>query len=188
MRIAKTTEQAPIYQLKITLRESKPPIWRRIQVPGDVLLSKLHRILQMTMGWTDSHLHQFTIGGQDYSDPDSELEDTANEKKFKLNTVINTEKAKFHYLYDFGDDWEHEILVEKILPPAPGVHYPVCIKGARACPFEDSGGMWGYMNLLNILGDPTHEEHEEMLEWTGGPIDPEEFDMEQLNADLRRLR
>jgi hypothetical protein len=182
---------AAIYQLKVTLRGSKPPIWRRILVPADTSLSKLHRILQATMGWYDAHLHQFIVGRTFYSPPSGygfdEL-DAESTRGVKLNMIAPREKSKFIYEYDFGDSWEHEILVEKILPREPGTRYPVCIKGKRACPPEDCGGVWGYAALLETIADPSHPEHEEMLEWLGNGFDPEAFDLEAINQRLRSIR
>ena len=125
MRIAKSASQAPIYQLKITLRESKPPIWRRVQVRSDINLYTLHQIIQWSMGWTNSHLHLFDLGYEQYSDPEFEVEDTLPEKRARLSVIAPAEKAKFRYEYDFGDSWDHDILVEKILPAEPGQQYPV---------------------------------------------------------------
>jgi len=180
-----------IYQLKVTLRHIRPPIWRRIQVRSDVALLKLHRILQEVMGWYDSHLHQFLIGGEYYATRSLELDGFGppiiSERSARLEDVISGPKMKFRYEYDFGDGWEHEILVEKVLPPAEGVRYPVCVAGARACPPEDCGGPWGYAELLEAIRDPNHKEHEEMLEWVGGGFDPEAFDLEEINRALRRL-
>jgi hypothetical protein len=178
-----------IYQLKVTLRDSKPPIWRRLQVPADIALSDLHWVLQIAMGWTNSHLHQFIIGEEYYTDPRFELE--MGEKstyKARLNQVVPREGDKFAYEYDFGDDWWHDILVEKILPPEPGVHYPICVKGKRACPPEDCGGVWGYDSLLEAIQDAEHPEHDFLLEWVGGAFDPEAFDLDAINHELRRLR
>jgi|SRR5579862_3015834 len=186
----KTTPRAPqaVYQLKITLRGAKPPIWRRVQVPADFTLKKLHRVIQLAMGWTDSHLHLFDVGGIHYSDPEFEVEETNNEARIRLSQAAPVEKAKFRYEYDFGDSWDHEILVEKILPPDPAVRYPICLTGKRACPPEDCGGVWGYAELLETLADPDSEDHEEMLEWLDGDFDPEEFDVEMTNAALTRAR
>ncbi len=181
-----------IYQLKVTLKESKPPIWRRFQVPGDVTLHRLHLILQSVMSWTNSHLYRFDIGGIQYSVPDPE--DDFNELHFvdsrrtRLSKVVSREKARFTYEYDFGDSWEHQILVEKILPPEPGALYPVCLAGKRSCPPEDCGGIWGYDQLFEIIRDPTHEEYERMMEWLGGSFDPEEFNIDRVNQSLRRFR
>ena len=177
-----------IYQLKVTLKESKPPIWRRFQVPGDVTLHRLHLILQDVMGWMNSHLYRFEIGGVEYGEPDPDYAgfgiDMRNANRTKLNQVVPNEKMRFIYEYDFGDSWEHRILVEKILPAEPGAKYPVCLAGKRACPPEDCGGIWGYEDLLEIISDPLHEEYDEMMEWLGGSFDPEEFEIDLVNCIL----
>lgn len=179
--------ETPIYQVKITLEESKPPIWRRILVRSDVTLGKLHDIIQVAMGWTDSHLHQFIVGqtyyGEPYPDYGLEMRD---EQKFKLDQIVSGEGFKFRYEYDFGDDWLHRLLVEKTLPPEPGRRYPVCIQGKRACPPEDVGGVWGYDLFLEAIQNPEHPEHDEYLEWVGGEFDPEAFDLDAVNAVLCR--
>jgi hypothetical protein len=176
-----------VYQLKITLHGSKPPIWRRIQVPGDISLGKLHDVIQVAMGWLGGHLHAFEIGPDSYSDRESGLEDAINETRTKLHQVAD-EKSKFTYTYDFGDNWEHDILVEKVLPPEKGKHYPICMTGKRAAPLEDSGGIWGYYDILDILQDPNDPEHEEMLEWAGGPIDPEAFSCDEINDEFKQMK
>ena len=185
---AKGSSKATVYQLKVTLKDSRPPIWRRIQVPGDITLYKLHQVLQVVMDWTDSHLHQFIIGGRHYGEPDPEFQEVLSERRVKLSQVVRDEKARFVYEYDFGDDWLHQIVVEKILPPEEGKSYPVCLSGKRAAPPEDCGGIWGYYELLETLSNPDDAEYAGMLEWAGGPIDPEEFDLDEINQALRRLR
>jgi hypothetical protein len=184
-----TASKAPIYQIKVTLDESKPPIWRRILVPGDVTLEKLHTIIQVAMGWTNSHLHQFIVGqtrvGEPHPDYGFEMK---NERRVRLNQVAPREGSRFRYEYDFGDSWLHDLLVEKIVEPEPGQQYPVCIEGERACPPEDVGGVWGYDGFLEAIGDPDHPEHEDYLDWIGGKFDPEEFDLEETNETLRKLR
>lgn len=191
-------ENAVIYQLKVTLKHSSPPIWRRIQVPGDITLAKLHHILQATMmGWEDYHLHQFVVG--DLRDrrasvyygqptPDDWGIELQDERQVKLKQVAPREKIKFIYEYDFGDNWEHELLVEKILPPEPGVTYPRCLKGKGACPPEDVGGVWGYYSFLEAIQDPNHPEHEDMLDWIGGEFDPEAFDLDEINQALQHFK
>jgi hypothetical protein len=178
-----------IYQLKITLNDSKPPIWRRVLVPKNITLYELHEIIQTVMGWDDYHLHQFTIDSQIYGNPEydeyGDLE-TKNEKKYRLDQFVHGDRFKFHYEYDFGDGWLHNLLVEKILPKEKGIDYPVCIKGKRACPPEDVGGVWGYDNFLEAIADPTHEEHDSYLEWIGGEFDPAAFDLDGVNERLRR--
>jgi hypothetical protein len=182
-------QSSDIYQLKITLRESRPPVWRRVQVAGDATLYKLHEIIQVVMGWGNYHLHEFVIEeeryGEPYPDYDFEVED---EKKVKLSDVVLGEGDRFIYVYDFGDNWEHEIKVEKALPPEPGIKYPRLLKGKRACPPEDVGGVWGYEEFLEAIRDPGHPEHKEMLEWIGGEFDPDEFDKDEINRALRKIR
>lgn len=178
-----------IYQLKVTLKDSKPPIWRRVQVASDVSLAKLHQILQVAMGWTDSHLHQFVVGQTYYGIPDPGFDfEVEDERRARLNQVAPGVKKKFIYEYDFGDGWQHEIAVEKILQPEPGVRYPVCLAGKRACPPEDCGGVWGYESFLEIIRDLKHPEHDEMLEWAEGEFDSEAFDLNSVNQDLKSIR
>jgi len=182
------------YRLKVTLKGSKPPIWRRLEVPGDITLAELHQVLQVAMGWTNSHLHSFKIGEIYYQEPDPffdpefSMSEIKDEKNFKLQQVAPREKMKFFYEYDFGDGWEHEILVEKIVPMTEERRHPVCLKGVKACPPEDIGGLWGYYDFLEIMEDPKHPEHEEMMEWMGGPFDPDKFDLEEVNKRLKKIR
>jgi len=184
------TKNGKIYQVKITLKYVRPPIWRRVQVRGDITLAKLHEIIQIAMGWFDSHLHQFRMGKVYYGTPDidefSEL-NLKDDSKAQLGRVLTKLKQKLIYEYDFGDGWEHEILLEKILPPEPGVRYPRCIGGARACPPEDCGGTGGYANFVTAIGDPNHEEYDEYLDWIGGEFDPEEFELDEVDAALKHI-
>ena len=183
-----SSNKSPVHQLKVTLKGSSPPIWRRILVPGDISLAKLHRILQITMGWWNCHLHVFEIHGREYGQPDRNLElEFENEQRVKLGEIVS-EKDRFVYQYDFGDDWRHQIVVEKIVPREEGKRYPACVAGARACPPEDCGGIWGYANFLATIKDPKHKEHESMLEWIGGSFDSEAFNLEQVNQQLRGLK
>jgi tetratricopeptide (TPR) repeat protein len=178
-----------VYQLKVTLKGFRPPIWRRLLVPADTRLAKLHDVVQIAMGWTDSHLHQFEAGRRSIGVPDPNgWQQVEDERKVRLADVAPGEKARLRYQYDFGDSWEHEILVEKVLPTETGARYPLCTAGRRACPPEDVGGVWGYADFLDAIADPAHERHEELLEWIGGEFDPEAFDLAAINADLRRLR
>jgi len=184
MPVKKKSGEKRVYQLKVTLLEIRPPIWRRIQISGDTNLQLFHRILQAVMGWDGGHLHEFDVFGDPYGDPAFIQGEVADERKATLGQLITGEKEKFHYLYDFGDGWEHEILVEKILPLEKGTSYPVCLTGKRACPPEDCGGAPGYDNLLEILKDPSHPEREDMLDWLPGDFDPEKFDVETVNRRL----
>jgi len=181
---------AQIYQLKITLNGTRPPIWRRVLVPGDTTLRTLHYILQTVMGWTDSHLHQFVIGGATYGateyDDAGDLE-LLTEQRYRLSQVAPKPGARFVYEYDFGDGWDHTVLVEKITPPEPGARYPLCVAGKRACPPEDVGGVWGYEAFLEAIRNPRHPEHDEYREWAGDEFDPDAFDVEAVNDQLRRM-
>jgi hypothetical protein len=188
MSARKSSASQTIYQLKITLKAIRPPIWRRVQVGSNTTLGQLHEVVQTVMGWDDYHLHQFSIAGIDYGQPDLEDDfEVSNEDRVKLSQVIPGEKFKFLYTYDFGDSWDHEILVEKVLPAAADTRYPICLTGKRACPPEDCGGPWGYEELLEALQDPEHPEHAEKLEWVGEGFDPNQVDVEEINQQLAAL-
>ena len=179
------TVAPPIYQLKITLAGVRPPVWRRLRVPSSINLKNLHQILQVALGWTDSHLHAFEVAGQTYGTPHSEYPNaTRNEARVRLNEVLLKEKDSMLYEYDFGDGWEHKVVLEKIIPSTPDLSAPSCIAGARACPPEDCGGVGGYEEFLEAIRDPFHPEHEAMLEWIGGDFDPKYFDLDEVNDEL----
>ena len=171
------------YQLKVTLRGTRPPIWRRVEVKGDTTLFKLHHILQVAMGWTDSHMHQFLAKSKYYGTPDLEFPPgRQNDRKVRLDQVLRKPKERMVYEYDFGDSWEHEVMVEKVVPAAPGRgRYPLVTAGKRACPPEDCGGVPGYYHFLEVLKNPKHPDHEEVLEWSGGAYEPEAFDIQGVN-------
>ncbi len=185
-------EPSTVYQLKVTLEGIRPPIWRRIQVRGDISLFKLHKILQEVMGWYDYHLHQFLIKGESYSvisrEADMLGDDFKNEKRFRLNRVISGEKFEFTYEYDFGDSWYHKILVEKIFMPDEELKHPVCLKGKRSAPPEDCGGDGGYYHLLEALRDKGHPDHKYLMEWAGDEYDPEYFNVDEVNERLKKIR
>jgi len=191
MDSTKAPKPVCIYQIKVTLQKSQPPIWRRIQVKSNTTLHKLHQILQIVMDWGDEHAHQFIINHISY-DLSGEayhgLVETEDERKYRLNQLIPAPKFRFEYEYDFGDSWEHILLVEKILPFQKGVHYPVCLEGERACPPEDIGGISGYYRFLETLRDPKHPDYQEMRGWVGKNFDPEVFDIKKTNQALRRMR
>lgn len=181
-----------IYQLKISLSELTPPVWRRIQVPSRMTLGDLHSLIQVAMGWDNSHMHQFRVGktcyGPLYPEDFDGVTETKDEDKTTIGEVLTKPKAKLGYEYDFGDGWEHDVILEKILPPEQGVKYPVCTDGKRACPPEDCGGVWGYANMLEVMDDPEHPEHDEMAEWLGEEFDPEAFSVEAVNKALRKMQ
>ena len=186
---------APVYELKIVLLGSKPPIWRRLQVPGDANLGWLHAVIQVAMGWTNSHLHHFLTREARYTDP-RQSEDAGfgdepdrDEAKATLTQIAPHAGDQFGYEYDFGDSWEHEITVEKILPNEAAVaKTALCLDGASACPPEDCGGIWGYAELLKTLKNPKHPEHKTMKEWLGRPFDAKAFDVAKTNLWLRKLK
>jgi len=157
-------------------------------VKSDVSLAKLHGVIQCVMGWTDSHLHQFTIDGNEYGtlDEDGDNGDLLDERDFTLGDLISG--GRFQYQYDFGDDWEHVLEIEQTLPRDASIRYPVCIGGERACPPEDVGGIFDYKRFLKAISDPRHREHKHYREWIGGDFDPEEFDLNSVNRLLRMLR
>lgn len=180
-----------LYQFKITLLESQPPIWRRIQVKN-CTLHKLHEHIQSAMGWTNSHLHQFEIDGERYGDPeliDDGFEDfhCVDSTVTKISEIIpkDGKRFQFTYQYDFGDNWQHEVLFEGCLRAENGGRYPVCVEGERNCPPEDVGGVWGYAEFLEAIANPKHEQHDDFVEWAG-EYDPEEFDAGKATKAMRR--
>ena len=175
-----------IYQLKIALKGAKPPIWRRILIDNSVALPKLHETIQIVMGWTNSHLHQFIVEDRYYGmpDPNFDFEEVLDEMDYRLNQLLKKEKDSVVYEYDFGDGWEHKITLEKILPFDPEYPLPICIKAKGACPPEDVGGIWGYYDFLEALTDQNHPRHEDLKEWIGGDFDPAFYDIEKTNELL----
>jgi hypothetical protein len=179
-----------LYQLKVTLGDIQPPIWRRIVVWEDATLAQLHRILQIVMGWEDYHLHQFEIGRHLFysvPDPDDDLYErkVIDESRVQLREVVPWVGAQFEYLYDFGDSWRHDLLLEAIVLADPEAHYPRCLAGERRAPPEDVGGSPGYEDYLEALADPEHQEHENVLRWRG-PFDPEAFSLTAVNQQLQK--
>lgn len=178
---------ARVYQLKVTLLDTKPPIWRRVLVDGSGTLDHLHEVIQAAFGWWDYHLHEFEVGRTRYGvpDPDEDWgEPPRDERRTSLDAVAG-EGTSFLYTYDFGDGWDHRVVVEKVLPPMADAAVPACIDGRRACPPEDCGGTWGYRELIEILADPAHPEHDERREWLGREFDPEPFDPSDFEENLR---
>ena len=182
-----------IYQIKVTLLGTRPPIWRRLLVPAGLTLEQLHDVLQAAMGWEDCHMHDFRIGPKRFGKPDPNdrlmgLPATGNERTVRLFTVLGKVGAKAVYTYDFGDSWEHAIVVEKVLPPEPELPYPVCVGGKLQGPPEDCGGISGFYDLLEAIRDPAHDQHEEMLEWVGGDFNPAAFSVDDVNQRLAPLQ
>ena len=173
------------YQLKINIRNIDPLIWRRFAVNSDIKLPDLHKVIQTVMGWTNSHLHQFVADKEFYlePDPDSAIKDN-NYRKVKLNQILSEENQSITYEYDFGEGWEHKIILEKIIPDYIKKH-PYCIEGEKSCPPEDCGGPLGYEDLLKILSNPDDDEYEGVTEWLGDDFDPDYFDIEEINYMLK---
>jgi hypothetical protein len=192
MPTKKTEIPQEIYQIKVTLLGTRPPIWRRLLVPADLTLEQLHDVLQAAVGWQHCHMHDFRIGEKTFGTPDPDdsfmgTPATASEKTARLFRVLGKAGAKAVYTYDFGDNWQHRITVEKVLAPEPGRAYPVCVDGKRHGPPEDCGGVYGFYSLLETIGDPEHEEHAEMLEWLGEDFDPEAFSVDEVNRRLAHM-
>jgi hypothetical protein len=181
-----------VYQFKITLQDSHPPIWRRIQVKN-CTLDKLHEHIQTSMGWTNSHLNHFRIDDQLYGDPEL-MQENFEQLGYKDSTTTKIsdvlpktgKRFRFQYEYDFGDSWDHEVLFEGVVRAEPKVKYPRCLEGARACPPEDCGGVWGYADFVEAIQNPDDERHEELLEWVGGRFNPEKFDPAKATREMRR--
>ncbi|WP_406281250.1 plasmid pRiA4b ORF-3 family protein [Embleya sp. NBC_00896] len=179
-----------VHRIKVTLAGSKPPIWRRLEVSSECTLKRLHAVVQVAFGWEDYHMWAFETEQERYGVADRELGIRSAASK-KLDQVAPRVGDRLQYTYDFGDDWVHDVLVEAVARAESGTVYPRCLTGRRAGPPEDSGGIWGYEYLLEILADPSHEEHAERLEWlgleSGDRFDPAAFDVEAINALLGRL-
>jgi Plasmid pRiA4b ORF-3-like protein len=194
------TATPQVYQFKLVLVGVEPPIWRRIQVPETYSFWDLHVALQDSMGWLDCHLHVFGVAGSAAGeveqigipddDPFEGDKPTLPGWEIPITRHFVRPGTTVPYEYDFGDGWEHELTLEAIVPRQGGQKYPLCVDGARACPPEDCGGVYGYENLLTVIQDPTHEEHESMLEWLGGRFDPDRFDPKRVKFDdpARRYR
>jgi len=178
-----------VYEMKVRIKGARPAIWRRFRVSGNITFYKLHRILQEVMGWSDYHLYEFRVGKLLLGEPDPDYSpETKSARRVRLSEILIRETAQFIYIYDFGDYWEHEVTVERILSSDEELRHPVCIDGKRACPPEDCGGIWGYSDLLKIIRNPAHEEYEEMMEWLGGEFDPNQFDIDEVNRRLKAIR
>lgn len=189
--------ESRLYLLKISLVDIEPQIWRRIVVPASITLDRLHDVIQIVMGWTDSHLHQFTIGKKRYTEYLEYQEDGFEDGNYRLGDLVKQKNRKFSYLYDFGDSWEHEIVLENNRYVNPDPHYFAdsdpqsaieCLEGARACPPEDVGGVPGYYEFCKAMKNPKHKEHKSYLEWYGSDYDSEKFDVEEVYWELAKYQ
>ena len=186
-----------VYQLRITLQGIRPSIWRLVQVPNTLLLCCLHDVLQAVMGWTDSHLHQFEKDGKYWGVPEHFEDvdmDILDERQAKITDVLKAEGDSVLYVYDLGDDWQHKVVLDQILPAPDTRVGPVCLAGERHCPPEDVGGTTGYEEFLEVIFDPGHEEYQQSVRWASAMTDsaqrfqPEEFDVKAVNSALSRVR
>ncbi|ASB47853.1 plasmid pRiA4b ORF-3 family protein [Alkalitalea saponilacus] len=178
--------QAPkIYQVKITLNGIEPTVWRELRIPSDLFLHDFHKVIQTTMGWENGHLHQFMKNGRIFGFADDEPESRSDKfmdyTSIRVMDILKKDGETIRYLYDFGDYWMHEIILEAILEPDADVYYPICIDGARNCPPEDCGGPPGYQEMMKIFNHPGHPDREMLLEWLDEEWEPEEFDRELVN-------
>ena len=178
-----TKEDVNIFQMKLSLIDTE--IWRRFIVRSDTRLPEFHKIIQTLMGWTNSHLHHFKVNSLFYGPPEEDFNSSVNYEKVDLEMIVKKKGFCFYYEYDFGDGWEHEIVVEDILPFQKGHFYPECLEGQKACPPEDCGGAPGYCQILDALKDKGNPENEEILEWLGNFYNPDLFDVKGINRLLR---
>ena len=194
MATKKIASSQNIYQIKVTLLGTKPPIWRRLLVPASMTLAKLHDVLQTAMGWAGGHMHEFRTADRHFGIPDPEDRSMGmqveNERSIRLSSVLRSAGTKLIYTYDFGDNWEHAVVLEKLLPAqlSLDLEYPICIDGKLACPPDDCGGIPGYYELIEALADPEHDRHEEISEWISDGFDPQAFSMENVNRMLSPKR
>ena len=190
---ARRASPKAVIQLRISLLDHTPTIWRQLLVPGEIKLSKLHSIFQAAMGWEGYHLHQFQIGGRSYGEPDEDIEDEdiededIDEDSVHFSELVEA-PMRFSYWYDFGDNWRHEVVIESIEAVPQILKFAICVDGQRACPPEDCGGIGGFEEFLEAVSNPNHEEHLDYLQWIGHPFDPEEFSLAVTNAALQRVR
>jgi hypothetical protein len=177
-----------VHEMRVTLLDVSPPVWRQIRVPSALPLSTVHAVIQIAFGWEDRHLHEWRVGDITYglSDEDSWGEDLRDESTALLADVAPVDSL-LRYDYDFGDGWEHLVEVTAVHPYSGQVVPVACLGGARACPPEDCGGPFGYEHLIDALRDVDDAEHEDVVEWLGDHFDPAEFDMASVNNRLDQL-
>lgn len=182
-----------IVRLRIELSDMDPPIWRRVDVPADFPLRRVHDVIQAVFDWLDYHLHQFEIddrlyGATEYDEGDLDGGRLYDDRNIRLGALLDRGVERFIYRYDFGDDWEHVITVERVLDPEEGVEYPILVDGARRAPPEDCGGPPGFDAFLEAMLDEAYEEHEAMMDWYGERFDPDDLELETVEAMLSRIR
>lgn len=181
-----------LYRMHLALLESDPLIWRQLQVPGSMSLHTLHRVLQVVMGWETYHLYEFIVADHHYSEPSPEWAEydlvMENSRAVRLEMLLFGPDQRLRYVYDFGDNWEHELVVEEVVSTRAAVRAAICLDGAYAGPPEDCGGVHGYAEMLEVLTDPSHEEYESWVTWLGDRIDRETFDLDAVNRRLQGIK
>ena len=175
-----------VITMKVMLRGIKPPVWRRLAMPGTMTLGDLHLAIQAAMGWYDCHLHAFDIGGEQYGDQRS-VDDVADENRLTLSRLLRSSVVRFTYTYDFGDDWRHSIVVEEVVAADPTVDYPRFIEGARRAPPEDVGGLPGFEEFLRIMAAPDDPQHDNIMTWYGRIFEPGDIGLSTINERLAKL-
>ncbi len=183
-----------IIQLKISLAHSKPLIWRQILIHKDITFFELHHILQIVMGWSNSHLYEFNLEGYRIGEVDEEEKNNRysssevfSSTTIKISELVTQPKDSINYLYDFGDDWKHQIKVEKFHGIDTVLNYPICINGQMNCPPEDCGGIDLFYHCIDVLKDKKHPDHQEVTRWFTKKYNPEQFDKEKINRKLKKL-
>ena len=179
-----------IFTLKITLLGTKPAVWRRVEVLDCINLENLHYIVQCVMGWDNCHLHQYLSGKERYGvpSPDNDYHHVHDESQFVLADIFKRKGTKLKYEYDFGDGWLHEIVLESRVAATAEHTHPVCLGGARNCPPEDVGGVWGYAELLESVSNPRHPRRRQFEEWLDEIYDPDRFDLNEINKVLGLMK
>lgn len=178
------------YQIKISLVDSPLPIWRRVLIRADAPLSIVHQVVQITMGWFNTHLHHFEQNGKVFGDPEeAESGETIHDyNHYALSDLLVERGDEVSYIYDYGDDWKHRIVLEDIqYSDVPENAIAQCTMGKRACPPEDVGGVEGYANFISIIEDPEHEQYLDTLQWVGCDFDPNSFDPRQVNLRIQMM-
>jgi len=182
------TPAPPIYQFRVFLEDVRPLVWRRIQVPADFAIARLHRVIQAIMDWQDCHLHEFSVADRTYGAPDPEEErEVLDERGVRLQDIGLSVGDRVAYIYDFGDNWRLVLQLEHELLPDADTVYPVCVDGESSAPPEDVGGTSGYEEFLEALADPDHEDHLRMKEWVGQPFDQSAFSLAETNRRLQKM-
>jgi len=163
-------------------------VWRRFVLPSETKLPKFNRMLEAVMGWEGYHLHMFEIADLRIGLPDEDDDDVVDERRITVKQMLPRRGSQLRWAYDFGDNWQHDVIVETVEKPSPTARYPICTGGERACPPEDCGGVSGYEELREALADPTHPEHEHLREWAGAGFEPDECDQVAVSKRLRKVR